>query len=141
MLGMSEIQIASDKLRIGLEFAPGTKDDCKRLVGSITTPGALLAAYRDARILHGNGDIVLVIHPDQSADINGGTRWEFCRHLRQLYGDRASAFGVWHKSAHAVVQLPKESEAMWLVIHTAAMDLPIMCVIYTTPYEVAARAS
>lgn len=138
---MSEIQIAGDKLKIGLEFAPGTTDDCKRAVGRIATPGALLAAYRDAKILSGSEDIVLVVYPDQSADVHGGTRREYCQHLWRLFGARASEFGMWHKSAQTVVRLPKESEAMWLVIHSAAMDLPLMCVIYTTPYEVASRAS
>lgn len=126
---------------MGLEFAPGTTDECRRLVGSILTPGAILGAYRDARAMYGTSDIVLVVYPDQSADINGGSRSEYRSHLRQLFGRRASEFKMYSESAHSVMSLPKESEAMWLVIHAQSMDIPIMCVIYATPYEVATGAN
>jgi hypothetical protein len=47
-------------LKTGLEFAPGTKEDCKRLVRKLGPPAVLLNAYRNARAEYGTGDIVLV---------------------------------------------------------------------------------
>jgi hypothetical protein len=32
--------------------------------------------------------------------------------------------------------LPPDSEAMWLVVDVKGADLPIMCVIYVTPYAI-----
>lgn len=127
-------------LKTGLEFEPGTTDDCKRLVGKMFPPTALLSAYRNARETFKTSDIVLVAS-DQSPDISGGTRMEYAKHLKQTFGARASAFKMWAKSAHSVMRLPSESEAMWLVLEVRGAALPVMCVIYTTPYEIAASAN
>jgi hypothetical protein len=45
------------------EFAPGTTDDCKKLVTQLfREPGAVLGAYRAARKQFQTGDIVLVVN-------------------------------------------------------------------------------
>lgn len=103
-------------------------------------PAALLNAYRTAREASNTGDIVLVAS-DQSPDISGGPRMEYAKHLRKVFGARASAFGMWRYSAHSVVQLPHDSDAMWLVVDVKGLDLPVMCVIYVTPYEIAVGAN
>ena len=121
-------------LKTGLEFAPGTTEECKRLVGKIP-PASILMAYRTARENHKSTDIVLVMMPDESEDIHGGPRLEYAKHLTRVFGARAAAFGVYDKSAHSVMKLPGDSEAMWLVIDIRGADLPIMCVIYATPYK------
>jgi hypothetical protein len=123
-------------LKTGLEFAPGTTDDCKRLVGQMFPPTALLSAYRNARETFKTSDIVLVAS-DQSPDISGGTRLEYVKHLKQTFGMRASAFKMWRQSAHSVMRLPLEAEAMWLVVTVHGVALPVMCVIFATPYEIA----
>ena len=127
-------------VRKGLEFAPGTTDHCKRLVGRMFAPAVLLDAYRTAREVANTGDIVLVAS-DQSPDIGGGSRMEYAKHLQKVFGSKASAFGMWKKSAHSVVRLPPDSEAMWLVVDVKGADLPIMCVIYVTPYAIASAAN
>jgi hypothetical protein len=127
-------------LKTGLEFAPGTTEDCRKLVGQLP-PDALLNAYRVARESYKTNDIVLVMMPDESAEIHGGPRFEYAKHLDRVFGSKASAFGVHSSSAHSVMKLPRDSDAMWLVIDVQNADLPIMCVIYATPYEEAAAGA
>lgn len=127
-------------LQTGLEFAPGTTEDCKKIVGQLFPAASLLSAYRTAREACKTSDIVLVAS-DQSEDINGGSRMEYCKHLKKAFGSRATAFKLWHKSAHSEMKLPAESEAMWLVLDIRSAALPSMCVIYATPYETTAVSS
>lgn len=115
-----------------MNFAPGTSDDCKKVVGQLP-PTALLDAYRTAKHSAGTGDIVLVIS-DQDPDIRGGSRAEYARHLRHIFGARAAEFGVFTKSAHDVVSLPTEEEAMWVVVTLKGAEIPLMCVIHAMPY-------
>jgi hypothetical protein len=126
-------------LKTGLEFAPGTTDDSKRLIHKLLTPESILTAYRTARSECRTGDIVLHMS-DQDPIIRGGTRIEFCKHLQERFGKAASGFRMWQHSAHAVMKLPKDSEALWLVIEANGLDVPVMCVIYATPYEQTAAA-
>jgi hypothetical protein len=122
--------------KTGLEFAPGTTDDCKRLIGRTFKPEILLEAYRTARAISDNSDIVLWFS-DQSPDIQGGTRLEFCQLLREKYGKRAAEFRVWAHSAQSIMKMPIESSAFWLVIEPPrGDDIPIMCVIFAVSYTV-----
>ena len=126
-------------LKTGLDFAPGTTEDCKKIVGQLLTPPAILAAYRTARNECGTSDIVLVVS-DQSPDISGGSRREYAQHLWRAFGPRAREFGIFNNSAHSVMSLPDEEEAMWLVVTIKGVELPLMCVIYAMAYESAAAS-
>jgi len=121
-------------LKTGLEFAPGTTDDCKRVVGRMFKPADLLEAYRTARSRFNNGDIVLAAS-DQGPAIQYMTRLAYCAHLRQLFGGRASEFKMWRESAQSIMKLPLDSSAFWLVVDLQNADMPIMCVIFAVPYE------
>lgn len=121
-------------LKTGLEFAPGTTDDSKRCIGQLFPPAVILNAYRNARETCGTRDIVLYAS-DQSPDIHGGTRLEYCAHLKKLYGTRASAFKMWKESAQSVMRMPRDSDAMWFVVDVRGSDLQVMCVIFAVPYE------
>ena len=121
-------------LKTGLTFAPGTTEDCKKLVGRLHTPVSLLGAYRRACEQFGSTDIVLAIS-DQVPHIEYATRFEYCKHLKRLFGDKASAFKMWHVSAQSILKLPKEGEAMWVVAQINGAEVPSMCVIHAIPYE------
>ncbi len=125
----------SGKIRTGLEFAPGTTPDCKRLVGRMFKPVDIISAYRTAREACGTGDIVLATS-DQVGHIEYMSRLDYAKHLKNVFGDKASGFKMWTHSAHSIMKLPAESEAMWFVIDVAGMPTPAMCVIYATPYAV-----
>jgi hypothetical protein len=122
-------------LKTGLEFAPGTSNDCKKLIGRLLTPENILSAYRTAREECGTSDIVLFLS-DQDPTIHGGSRIAYCKHLQKVFGRAASGFRMWSHSAHGVMKLPNDSEATWLVVDVRGADLPVMCVIYAMPYEV-----
>lgn len=126
--------------RTGLGFGAGTSEDCKRLVQQLFQPEALFSAYRTARDAYRTNDIVLVAS-DRHPDVLGGTRWAYARHLHQIFGKRATEFRMVSESAHEVMSLPRDSDAMWLVIDLQGADLPVMCVIYAIPYEAAASAN
>ena len=121
-------------LKTGLEFAPGTTEDCKRLVMRLYPPDVLLGAYRTAREMCQTSDIVLVAS-DQSPDISGGSRSEYRKHLKQIFGERAPVFRMWSESAQNVLQLPSEADAMWLVVDVHGEQLPIMCALFAMPYS------
>ena len=131
-------------LATGLEFAPGTTDDCKRLVGGLFKPGEILGAYRQAREHFKNGDLVLAVSKSDPSGFRIEPRIEYLKGLRKVLGSHAPrvlrALGLAHQSAHGVMRLPAESEAMWLVI-SRGQELPVMCVLFTTPYEVSAAAA
>jgi hypothetical protein len=124
-------------LKTGLEFAPGTTDASKRVIGRMFQPGDLLEAYRQARAKFNTGDIVLAAS-DQGPGIQYMARMEYAKHLQKVFGKRASEFRMWSNSAQSVVNLPADSDAMWLVVELEGADLPIMCVIFAVPYQVAA---
>ena len=124
-------------LKTGLEFAPGTTDACKQVVGRMFKPADLLEAYRTARAKFGNGDIVLAA----SSEIEGiqyAPRFEYAKILRERLGPRATELNLWHVSAQSVMKLPPDSSAFWLIIDIPG-DMPIMCVIFAVPYETGAH--
>ena len=130
------------KLSTGLEFAPGTTDECKRLVAKLFQPGEILGAYKQARAAFQTGDLVLVVAEQNPEGFNVEPRIAYLKRLRQTLGVHARktmpALGISHKSAHSVVQLPFEDDAMWLII-TRGQEMPAMIVLFTTPYQVASN--
>ena len=128
-------------IRSGLEFAPGTTDDCKKLVGSLFQPSDLLGAYREMRVKLKSGDLVIVAS-NQEPEFRVETRLAYVNRLKDALGARNSgkrlpaAYEILaFQSAHRVVQLPSESEAFWLVIERGR-ELPVICPIFTTPYQI-----
>jgi|SRR5208282_1377199 len=131
-------------LATALEFAPGTTDDCKRLVTQLfQKPGDVLGAYREARRQFQSGDLVLVAAQHDGSGLEAMTRPHYIARLRRGLGrDGAkllAALGIAHQSAHKVASLPWESDAMWLVINRRD-ELPIMVVLFAAPYATDADA-
>lgn len=126
-------------LKTGLEFASGTTDDCKRLVGRMFTPTDILGAYRQARAQLRHGDIVLVAAEYDGSGFQAMPRLDYVKQIRESMGAKApamlGALTIASKSAHSLLKMPFEAEAMWLVINRRGM-VPIMAVLYATPYEV-----
>jgi len=124
-------------LKTGLEFAPGTTDDCKALVGKLFTPTDILASYRAARQTFKTGDIVLVASESDPSGFSAKTRMTFVKEMRDGLNGKPLPFvarALAERTAHAIMRLPFTSEAMWLVI-TRHQGIPVMVVIYATPYE------
>jgi hypothetical protein len=124
--------------QIGLEFAPRTSDECKRLVGRLFHPTDLLGAYRDARAHFGTGDLVLVTSEQDPSGFEPWVRPQYATKVAGLTRGKLPSFfeGLAGASAHSIVSLPRESEAFWLVI-TRRQTIPVMVVIYATPFKVA----
>jgi hypothetical protein len=131
-------------LRTGLDFANGTSDASKRLVGMLFEPGEILGAYRAARDSFKTSDLVLVTSEADPSGFNAMPRAEYVKQVRQRMGSRASLMhpepAIWTTTAHAVMKLPRDSEAIWLVIERGK-DLPVECVLYAVPYRTEAAAS
>jgi hypothetical protein len=135
------IETIQGTLKTGLEFMPGTTDDSKKVVLRMFRPGDLLNAYRTAKKAFNSGDVVLAAS-DQAPGIQYAKRIEYVtKHLRRIFGKRAAEFRMWADSAQSVMKLPAESEAFWLIVELQKLDMPIMCVIYAVPYQVAAGAN
>ena len=125
-------------LGTALEFAPGTTDDCKRLVTQLfQEPGAVLGAYRAARRQFQTGDLVLVAAQHDGSGFEAMSRAHYIERLRKGLGrDGAkilASLGIAHQSAHKVASLPWDSDAMWLVINQRDA-LPVMVVLFAAPY-------
>jgi len=131
-------------LGTSLEFAPGTTEDCQKLMAQLFKPGELLGAYRMARQRFGVSDLVLVTAQQDGSGFEAMVRSHYVSRLRQGLGRNGAkmlaALGVAHKSAHQVVSLPKESDAFWLVINRRDA-LPVMVVLFATQYATDADAS
>ena len=121
-------------LKTGLEFAPGTTDECKALVGRLFTPTDIFGRYRDARNLHRTGDLVMVTSESDPGGFNTRPRAAYIRELKAKGRIHPLAQALVDKSAHAIVQMPFTSDAMWFIV-TRHQAIPVMCVIYATPYE------
>ena len=131
-------------LGTALEFAPGTTDDCKRLVTQLfQEPGAVLGAYRAARRQFQTGDLVLVAAQHDGSGFDAMPREHYIRRLRDGLGRNGAkmlaVLGIAHQSAHKVASLPWESDALWLVINRRDA-LPVMVVLYAAPYATDADA-
>ena len=123
----------------GLEFAAGTSEDCQKLVVQLFKPEYLLGAYRMARREFQTGDLVLVTAEWDPSGVEKWRRHDYVAKIRAGAPKILPVLTMANKSAHQIATLPFESEAMWLVI-LRKEQLPIMCVIYANPYEVASEA-
>ena len=131
-------------LKTGLEFAAGTTNDCKELVQRLFEPQEILGAYRDARRHFNTGDLVLVASESDPSGFEATPRIQYIKNLRAILGHLApralAAAAITERSAHGIVQLPFENDAMWLVV-IRHQQLPIMVVIYASPYQQVATAN
>lgn len=119
-----------------LEFAPGTTDECKQVVGKLFTAPELMSAYRMARGSFGTGDLVLRVSQSDPSGFEAETRSTYVQRVKQLFGKIPLLMrGIAEKSAHSVVKLPFEGEAFWFIVVRGAKEVPIMCVLFGTPYS------
>jgi hypothetical protein len=129
--------------RTGLDFAPGTTDACKKLVGSLFTPTELLSAYRAARQNFATGDLVLTVSEKDPSGFEATPRIAYVKTAKNLRGKKGLPMlmrGL-EQSAHAIVSLPFESEAMWLIVNRGLQQVPVMCVLFATQFEVSEAAT
>ncbi len=127
------------KTKIGLEFATGTTESCKRLVSRLCPdPKSLLDAYREARAANLTGDLVVGISATDPSRLQIDTRDQFVRRAMDTNGGHVPELlsGVAVHSAHQVARLPVEEDAMWFAVIRGAKEMPIMCVIFAAPYQV-----
>jgi hypothetical protein len=127
-------------LQTGLEFAPGTTDECKKLITQLFTPNDIFGAYRAACIQLGSRDIVLRVSEQDPSGFEAESRVKYIKRVQDfsrgtvpLLMRRMAA-----ESAQKVMNLPADSDAVWLVLVRGMKTVPITCVIFATPYEVAA---
>ena len=135
---------AGKTLAKGLEFAPGTTDECKRLVQTLLNPAELFGAYRQARTMFKTGDLVLRISEQDPSGFEAETRTAYVKRLREFQGPKGIPLlmrGIAEKTAHSIVKLPFESDAMWLIVVRGPKAVPLMCVIYATPYQMSVGAN
>jgi len=129
-------------LRTGLEFAPGTTDDCKQLIARIFAPGDLLEAYRSKRIELRTGDLVIV-GSDYDPTLKVIKRLDYVEVIKRGVEKRTGRPGkvpqlfevLAHRTAHHVAQLPFESDAFWLMVARGDQQLPILCAVFAAQYE------
>ena len=127
-----------------LEFAPGTTEDCQRLVVRLfQEPEQVLGAYRSACQQLRSRDIVLVTAEYDPSGFQAMTRARYIELLRKGLGrDGAkllASLGIAHQSAHQVASMPKSSDVMWLIVNRKDA-LPVMVVLFAAPYATDADA-
>lgn len=127
-----------------MEFAPGTTEDCQRLVTRLfQEPGAVLGAYREARRQFRTGDIVLVTAENDPSGFEAMPRGHYVAKLRGGLGRGGEKLlanlGIASQSAQKVASLPAESHAFWLVVNRREA-LPVMVVLFAAPYATDADA-
>jgi len=132
-------------LGTSLDFAPGTTEDCQRLVTDLfQDPAAVLGAYRAARARFRTSDVVLVTAQHDGSGFEAMPRAHYIDMLRRGLGrDGAkmlATLGVAHKSAHQVASMPKDSDALWLIINRRDA-LPVMVVLFAAPFATDADAN
>ena len=127
-------------LKTGLEFAPGTTDECKKLIARLFQPGEILGAYRAARVNFKTGDLVMRASEQDPAGFEAETRVEYVKRVKQ--STRSNSLPLLmrglDRSAHAIVQLPFQEDAMWFIVVRGPQAVPVMCVLFAAPYEVTA---
>ena len=75
--------------KTGLEFAPGTTEDCKRLITKMFGPEDIIGAYRVARDTYKTGDLVLVTKDSDPSGFEAMPRVEYVKKLRRAMGSKA----------------------------------------------------
>lgn len=124
--------------RTGLDFAPGTTDASKKLIRQLFTPTELFNAYRAARGTFNTGDLVMTVSEQDPSGFQADTRTGYVKKATSVLGGKPMPIfmhGLVAKSAQAVMQLPFESDAMWFIVARGPQEVPVMCVLYATPYE------
>lgn len=130
--------------RTGLDFAPGTTDASKQLVGRLFDPSQIYGAYKAARQQFGTGDLVLTVSEQDPSGFEANTRAGYIRRIKAAQGEgRVPTLmrGLVEKSAQAIMSMPFESDAMWLIIVRGLKEVPVMVVLYATRYEVEEAAA
>ena len=125
-------------LGTGLDFEPKTTDACKQLIGSLFTPTQIFSAYCDARAKFGTGDLVLTVSEQDPSGFQADPRAGYIKKLKRLARGKPLPFllrGIVENSGQAVMNLPSESDALWLVVARGPKEVPLLCVLYATPYE------
>lgn len=127
----------------GLEFAPGTTDECKKLVMGLVDPGAIFAAYRQGRLQFSTSDLVMTISQQDPSGFQIEPRTAYVKRLLDTNSKRIPLLmrGLAEKSAHKVSKLPPEGDSLWLIVARGAQSVPIMCVLFAVPYETTAVAN
>jgi hypothetical protein len=124
-------------IQTGLDFAPGTTDANKQLVGRLFEPSQLYSAYKAARQQFNTGDIVLSVSEQDPSGFEANTRAGYIRRIKTAGGGRVPVLmrALIEKSAQGIMSLPFESDAMWLIIVRGPKEVPVMCVLYATQYQ------
>lgn len=127
---------------MGLEFAPGTTDDCKRAAARLFDAAEVLGAYRTACRLCRTRDLVLETCEWEPAGFKPRPRREYVENLRTRFrfaGKVLPVLTLTDRSAQQVASLPREAEAFWLVINREGA-LALMMVLFAAPYATGADA-
>lgn len=127
----------------GLEFAPGTTEECKKLVVGLAQPSQILSAYRQSRSQLSTGDIVMMISTQDPSGFQAETRSAYVKRIRDTQQGKLPLLmrALADKSAHGIAQLPAESEAFWLIVARGPKTVPVMCVMFALPYETSAAVN
>ena len=112
----------------------------KMVIGLFSPPTDLLSAYQMGRHKFGTGDLVLVVAAHDPEIISAWPRQKYIESaLSRCAPGQLPRLA--HESAHKVAKLPGDSVAFWLVLEVKQLPVPVMTVLYTTPYEVSAAAT
>lgn len=127
-------------LQTGLEFAPGTTDESRKVVQRLFTPTEIFAAYRQARATFKSGDLVMRVSEQDPSGFEAEPRIAYIKRVSETSkGIPLLMRGMAERSAHSVAQLPFESDALWLVVVRGPQEVPVMCVLFAVPYETSDR--
>ena len=127
-----------------LEFAPGTTEDCQRLAMRLfQQPAEVLGAYRRGRGQLQSSDLVLVTAMHDPSGFEVMRRSHYVERLRSGLGPNGAkmlrTLGVANRSAHQVASLPKEADAMWLIVNRKDA-MPVMIVLFAAKFATGADA-
>ncbi len=126
----------------GLEFAPGTTEECKKLVMGLVDPGGIFAAYKQARLQFSTGDLVMTISQQDPSGFEIEPRAAYVKRVRAVNKKVPILMrGLSEKSAHNVSKLPADQDALWFIVARGPQAVPIMCVLFAVPYETSAVAA
>ena len=122
-------------IKTGLEFAQGTTDECKELVARLFQPGQILGAYRAARARLKTGDLVLSVSEQDPSGFLAEPRADYVRRARGASGSLPTLMRGLERTAHGVVSIPFQEDAMWLIVARGMHAVPVMVVLFASPYE------
>lgn len=129
-------------LQTGLEFAPGTTEECQKLVVGLFTPSEIFGAYRMARQQFKTSDLVLLVSEKDPSGFQAEPRSAYVKRiLDQGKGVPLLMQGLAERSAHKIVKMPPESDALWLIVARGPQAVPVMCVLFAVQSEMTAAAN